>query len=134
MIGNIALAFLRPLWKLLTFVIAIPIWLILIVGLWLYFDKSSDIRKAVDDAVKELVAGAELEAASAKIDALERIAAENKRLADRLEKANRALDTEMLNTNRELENANADIEKLLSRPDRIRCDLDDDLYNGLRSK
>ncbi len=120
--------------SVLTFGITIPLGVIIAVFLWFHFDKSSDIRKAVDGAVKELVAGAELEAANARVEALNKIALERQQRVERLELANRNYANKLADANTQLDNANERIEKILSRPNRAVCDLDDELFNGLQSK
>lgn len=59
----IAWKFVKPI---LTFGITLPLWVFMAAGLWLWLDRGSAVRVAVNDAVKELVAGAELNAAIAK--------------------------------------------------------------------
>jgi len=49
----------------LTFGITLPVWFFLAAGGWLWWDKTSAVRLAVDKAVTELVAGAQLEALKA---------------------------------------------------------------------
>lgn len=49
----------------LTFGITLPVWFFLAAGGWLWWDKTSSVRLAVDKAVTELVAGAQLEALKA---------------------------------------------------------------------
>jgi len=60
------LAALLPIWKvikgILTFQLSVPVFVILLAVGWFYFDRSSAIRTAVNNAVTKLVAGAELAA------------------------------------------------------------------------
>lgn len=125
---------LKWLGSFLTFGILIPVWVILLVAGWFHFDKSSAIRLAVDKAVTELVAGAELEAERSRSTALQKIATERQQKLEREQAANRKFIDELATASRQLDDANEQIEKILSRPNRIVCDLDDDLFNGLRSK
>jgi hypothetical protein len=64
--GAAAWLFLRT-WVLpiLTFGITLPLWLFLAAGIWVWFDKGSAVRLAVDRAVTDLVAGAQLDALKA---------------------------------------------------------------------
>lgn len=50
---------------ILTFGITLPLWLFLAAGIWVWFDKGSAVRLAVDRAVTDLVAGAQLDALKA---------------------------------------------------------------------
>lgn len=53
--------------KLLTFGITLPVWIFLAAGVWLWWDKTSAVRQAVDKAVTEIVAGAQLDALNAEL-------------------------------------------------------------------
>lgn len=59
------------IWKvirpILTFGITLPVWLFLVAGGWFWWDKTSAVRTAVNNAVTELVAGAEMDALKAKL-------------------------------------------------------------------
>lgn len=129
-----SLAFLRPLLGILTFGLTIPVWLVLAVGLWVHFDKSSAVRQAVDRAVTEMVAGAELEAARARADGLERINAELRGRAAALDAANTRFSESLRAAQTDLEDANAQIADLLSRPVNDACAVDGGLIERLRSK
>ncbi len=61
------------LWRVATIMIPIPLALIVIAGLWWKIDTSSRIRNAVDKAVTELVAGAQIKALEATLDAERRL-------------------------------------------------------------
>ncbi len=87
--------FLAPI---LTFGITLPAWAFLAAGIWLWWDKTSAVREAVDKAVTELVAGAEIEALEAKVEGERRLrmyaegnAQEARRRADAAETANTEL-------------------------------------------
>lgn len=72
--------FVKPI---LTFGITLPLWLFLVAGIWLWWDKSSAVRRAVDTAVTNLVAGAEIDALKAKAaEEARRRAAATKALED----------------------------------------------------
>lgn len=129
-----SLSFLRPLLGILTFGLTIPVWLVIAVGLWVHFDKSSAVRQAVDRAVTEMVAGAELEAAKARADALERINAELRGRAAALDAANTRFSESLRAAQIDLEDANAQIADLLSRPVNDACAVDSSILERLRSK
>ncbi|MCA0276233.1 MAG: hypothetical protein LCH86_09525 [Proteobacteria bacterium] len=61
--------FALAVWRVLTVMIPIPLVLIIAAGIWVHFDKSSAVRRAVDKAVTELMAGAELDALKAQLAA-----------------------------------------------------------------
>ena len=129
-----SLAFLRPLLGILTFGLTIPVWLILSVGLWVHFDKGSAVRQAVDRAVTELVTGAELEAAQARVQALEQINAELRGRAAALDAANSRFSESLQQAQTDLETANAQLVDLLSTPVNELCTVDGALLERLRSR
>lgn len=118
----------------LTFGITIPLGVILAAGLWVHFDKGSAVRDAVDRAVIELVAGAEMEAARATADALATVNAElierNRALSD----ANAHFATRLREATFDLENANDEIQDLVARPINDACIVDGDLLERLRNR
>ena len=128
-------------WRILSFTIPIPIILILGLAAWVQFDKSSAIRQAVNDYVKEMVAGAEIAALEARLDAKKKISAARGQVAA---EANRRLMAEInarVNLSRRLaaiqtenEILNDDLADLLSRPVPRDCVVDPDLLGGLRAK
>ena len=129
-----ALTILRPVWAVLSFGITIPIWLILGVGLWVHVDKGSAVRLAVDRAVKELVAGAEIEAARAETQALRLINASLQARAAALDAANSRFSESLQQAQTDLENANAQLADLLSTPVNELCAVDGALLERLRSR
>lgn len=129
-----SLAFLRPLLGILTFGLTIPVWLILAAGLWIHFDKGSAVRQAVDRAVTELVTGAELEAAQARVQALEQINAELRGRAAALDAANSRFSESLQQAQTDLETANAQLVDLLSTPVNELCVVDGALLERLRSR
>ena len=129
-----ALTFLRPLWTILSFGLTVPVWLILTAGLWIHFDKGSAVRQAVDRAVTELVAGAELEASRAETQGLKLINAELRARASALDAANTRFSESLQAAQADLEGANAQIADLLSRPVNDACAVDGPLLERLRSK
>lgn len=127
-------AFLRPLLGILTFGVTLPVWLFLAAGAWLYFDRGSAIRTAVNEAVTELVAGAEIEAANARADALELINAELKGRATALALANSRFSESLEAAQTDLESANGHLAELLANPVNDACAVDPDILGRLRSK
>lgn len=124
----------KGLLGLLTFGVTIPVGVILLAWAWTHFDKSSAVRQAVDRAVTELVAGAELEAERARASALELINAELRGRADALDAANTRFSESLQAAQNDLEGANAQIADLLSRPVNDACAVDSGLLERLRSK
>lgn len=126
-------ASLRPLLGILTFSLTIPVWLALTVGLWVHFDKSSAVRQAVDRAVTELVTGAELEAAQARVQALQQINAALRGRVEALDAANNRFSESLQQAQNDLENVNAQLADLLSTPVNELCAVDGALLERLRS-
>ena len=124
----------RGLLSVLTFGITVPIGVILAVGLWIHFDKSSSIRDAVDRAVTELVAGAELEAERSKVEAKDAIIKALKERASNLEAANTRFSESLQEAQADLENTNDQLQEMLSRPVNSSCSVDDDILGRLRNK
>lgn len=128
-----ALPFLRSAGTILTFGITLPVWLFLAAGGWLYLDRGSAVRQAVDHAVTELVAGAELEAERAKSAALETINAELRGRANALALANGRFSQSLAAAQTSLESANGQIAELLMHPVNDACAVDPDILGRLRS-
>lgn len=88
----------RIIRPILAFGVTLPVWFFLAAGAWLYFDKTSAIRHAVDKATTEIVAGAQLDALQAEVAEERRLrawvegfAAESSRIAE----AERAARTDL---------------------------------------
>lgn len=128
------IALLRPVLGILTFGLTIPVWAILAVFLWVQFDKSSAIRTAVNRAVTELVAGAELEAERAKGQALSKINAELAGKAAALETANRRFSDSLKEAQSDLETANEQLADILAQPVNLKCAVDASLLDRLRNQ
>lgn len=129
-----ALPFLRSAGTILTFGVTLPVWLFLAAGAWLYFDRDSAIRTAVNEAVTELVAGAELEAERAKSAALEKINAELRGRATALALANSRFSQSLEAAQTDLEGANDRLADLLANPVNAKCAVDDTIYRGLSGR
>lgn len=134
------LALLATVWRVVRISIPVPMVVIVVAAIWLWVDRTSAIRQAVDGAVIDLVAGEELAAAQAMADGeadLRRFAEEQALLAIDRAAAERAAREDLARreamTATELENANDQIAELLARPAPAGCLADDDLRRRLRS-
>lgn len=119
-------------WRVLTIMIPVPLALIVAAGLWVHFDKASAIRKAVDKAITELVAGAEIDALEAKLDAERalRVFAEGR--ASALGEANRHFEEQRIAAERENEGLSDELEELkASAPG---TSVDQPILDRLRNK
>lgn len=131
----------RVIWRVLSFTIPIPIIAILGALLLMQVDKSSAIRAAVKDRVKEMVAGAEIATLEAQLAAQRDIAA---RLDDVATEAQRrlsaAVDAQLtLATNLQAAEArngdlNDELDDLLSRPVGGDCAVGSDFIVRLRGR
>lgn len=137
----LGLWFSRYLVPYLTVGITIPLWLIAAVALWVHFDRSSAVRTAVDRAVVQLVAGAEIEAANAKAEGQHRLrllaegaAEEARRRAQALEDANRRHAVALAAAETEKEELVHEIEDLLSNPVDDACVVSRDVLDRLRNR
>jgi hypothetical protein len=134
-------AFLSIVWRVLGFTVPLPLGVVLAALAWVQFDKSSAIRQAVNERVTEMVAGAEIAALEAKLEAEEKISAARGQVAA---EANRRLMAEIdarVNLSRRLaaiqtenEILNDDLADLLSRPVARDCAVDPDLLGRLRAR
>ncbi len=129
------------LWKVAKIVLPIPLGLIVAAGLWLWFDRASAIRQAVDKAITELVAGAELDALEATADAERRLrvyaetnAAEARRKAEQLAAANKELTDQLVLADLENEELLSDLEERKDEPAPDGCVVDDALLERLRNR
>lgn len=138
----VIIAFLRK-WVLpiLTFTIALPVWVFLVAGAWLYFDKASAVRTAVDKAVTKLVAGAEIEALNAKLVEERRIrqwsdskAAEASQIAESDRKALEELETHFALTAIDDRKKKDDLVQIEARPTPDGCRVDQFLLERMRNR
>jgi len=133
---GLKLAFLKPFWDgakaLLSIAIHIP--LILIIGalLWTKWDKSSAVRRAVDTAVAKLVVWAELDAANARIAALEKIVAQHKAEMAGDSVAKQVHAEQLAKSNAENERLSDAIALVESQPVNSGCVVDQQLLDRLR--
>jgi len=127
--------------RVLGFIVPVPVVLILAALAWIHFDRSSAVRAAVNERVREMIAGAEISALRAQAAAQREIAA---RSADVAREASRRLSAEVrarsdlaarlafLQTENEV--LNDDLADLLSRPVAGDCAVDPDLLERLRGR
>ena len=133
--------FVTGLLAFLTIAITVPIWVFIIVGAWLFFDRHSAIRNSVNTAVKNLVAGEELAAANQQIkgkNELIRIqtnqAALAQERANRAESANSIFMEQLKTVTDQNEAINDELSELASKPVSNDCSVSGDLANRLRNK
>lgn len=129
-------------WKFLkgTFELTLPIPIALLVAgyVWVLMDKQSAIRAAVNKAVTEIVAGAELKAAAQEVEnqKLLRALAEDK-LAEELRRvnivqaANKSYADKLATANEEKDALEHEIAEMENLPPPDRCLVGDDLFNRL---
>lgn len=123
---------------ILTFGITLPLWLFLAAGIWVWFDKGSAVRLAVDRAVTDLVAGAQLDALKAEAIEERRLRAwsdgkaDEARLTAEAERAARVtLETTLTLTDAEKRKAEDDLAALQARDDGL---VDQQLLDSLRNR
>lgn len=128
-------------WKVLTIGIIIPIWLILLVLGWSYIDKNWSVKRAVNKAVTELVAGAELKAAAATIENEKRLRTfaegsllEAKLRAEAAERANTKFQVELEEKEKENEELEKELQTVADLPLSGECKPTPELLNSLRNK
>lgn len=138
-------AFLAPalagLWRVAAFIVPVPLGIIAACGLWLWLDTSSKVRKAVDDAVVELVAGARITALEETVVAERKTSAflrlhrdEARRIAQDTEAARQELADERVIAQLEREDYAREIAMLQAKPTRLGCIADRAFIDRLRSK
>jgi hypothetical protein len=138
-------AILATAWKIigpiLTFGITLPVWFFLAGGVWLWVDKASAARVAVDRAVTRLVAGAELDALRETAAANARLAAfrdgeiaEARRRQGALEAANAALSGQQAANDIENKRLIDELDELASQPPPADCRVNPDLLRRLRNR
>lgn len=120
---------LRPI---LTFGITLPLWVFIAAGVWLWFDKTSDIRKSVNNAVTELVDGAELEAERARNAALQKIIERKDRIAERDREAHVRFSELLSAAEDEKDGLANELEALEALPPPDQCIVDRSLLERLR--
>lgn len=130
-----------PARRILMFALPIPLFVIAAVGAWLWLNQESAIVDAVQSRVKEMVAGAEIAALEAQLEAEKQIAEArgaaaseaNRRLSvEIIASANLAARLAAIQTENEI--LSDDLDDLLSRPVDRDCAVDSDLLGRLRGR
>lgn len=123
--------------------IAIPVPLVLILAAlaWVHFDKASAVRRAVDEAATELVAGARIAALEAEVDGRRRLAMvaaanaeEARRRAETAEAALFELETRLALSEQQREEFERELEKRQGDPLPDGGRVDPDLLGRLRNR
>ncbi|TPL49106.1 hypothetical protein FJ937_16605 [Mesorhizobium sp. B2-4-4] len=123
---------------ILTFGITLPVWAFLAGGAWLWIDKTSAVRHAVDTAMTRLVAGAQLDALQAEVIEQRRLRAWSDGKADEASKiaadersARVTLETTLTQTDAEKRKAEDDLAALQARDDGL---VDKQLLDSLLNR
>ncbi len=137
----VLLPFVKAAWGFLKITIPVPLAALVAAFLWVQFDKGSSVRKAVDKAVRQLVAGAELDAARAALAAQRELSAAWARQAHAAAASARADALareafEQLLAASEAENKDIqnEIDDLLAAPAPAACAVDDRVFERLRNR
>tara|TARA_R110002020_G_scaffold467027_4_gene690228 strand:+ start:38765 stop:39241 length:477 start_codon:yes stop_codon:yes gene_type:complete len=127
--------------RFLMFALPIPLFVMAAAGAWLWLNQESAVLHAVQVRVKEMVAGAEIAALEARLEAERQIAAArgaaaaeaNRRLMVEINaRTNLAARLAAIQTENEI--LNDDLADLLSRPVARDCAVDPDLLGRLRGR
>lgn len=123
---------------ILTFGITLPVWFFLAAGGWLWWDKTSAVRQAVDKAVTELVAGAQIEALKAEATEQRRMRAwsdgkadEANQVATKEREARVTLETQLTLTDADKRKAEHELAVLQGRDDGV---VDQQLLDSLHNR
>lgn len=112
--------------------IPIPLAVIAAAWAWVAIDKHSAVRRAVDKASTELVAGARIKALEATIDAERRLRMFAEGKAAAADAANRAFHDKLVLSELQNEGLAHELAELQSRPAPDGCVVDRDLIDRLR--
>ena len=118
--------------RILFFAIPVPVALIVAAWVWVTWDKSSAVRRAVDTAVTKLVDGAELDAERATTAALRKIIADRNRQAAADRDALRKFADQLAAADTENGNLADAIALLESQPVNPACTVDQPFLDRLR--
>lgn len=110
-----------------TYCLPVPLALIAAAWAWVAIDKHSAVRKAVDKAVTELVAGAQIATLEAQLEASERTAAFERGRAEAFEDATKRFDTARKEAEEDAAKLDAELEALKNQPAPEECKVTDDL-------
>ena len=117
----------RWLWNIVAFCIPVPIALIAAAYAWFQIDKHSAVRKAVDKAVTEMVAGSQIAALEAQLEASERAVAFERGRAEAFEDATKRFDSARKEAEEDAAKLDAELEALKNQPAPEECKVTDDL-------
>lgn len=131
----------RVIRPILTFGITLPVWVFLVAGGWIWWDRTSAVRLAVNKAVTELVAGAELDALNARLIEERRLrdwsdgkAEEQRKIADEERAARVELETQLTLTDSEKKEMADELAKIENSPPPADCRVDQQFLDGLRNR
>ncbi len=127
--------------KVLTFGITLPVWAFLAAAAWAHVDKGSAVRTAVDDAVTELVAGAEIRALESQVAGMRRLKDfaegqrdEARRIQAVTEKNARRFADELVLSELQKETDDKEIAELQAQPRDPGCEPDPSYIDSLRNR
>ena len=123
------LPIIRAIWGFLSLSLKIPLWVMLIAVLAHFWLQHSAVHKATANLVKR----AELEAAQAKAEGLQKIANEQQTRADELKAANDAYAKQAAQDSIKIGNLDDQINELLSKPVNDKCVVDRSVFDRLRN-
>lgn len=134
----VAALFRKWVLPILVFGITLPVWVFIAAGIWLWVDKGSAVRLAVDKAVTQLVAGAQMEALQAELTEQRRLRAWSDGKAEEASKiaaderaARVTLETALTQTEAEKKEAEDDLAALQARDDGL---VDQQLLDSLHNR
>ncbi|BCH33110.1 hypothetical protein MesoLjLc_50400 [Mesorhizobium sp. L-8-10] len=128
-LARAAWGILRPI---LTFGITLPLWVFIAAGGWLWWDRTSAVREAVEKAVTELVAGAQLDALESQLVEERRLRAFVEGKARALEIANKAFEEKYLLAELEKEGLADELDEIRAAPAPDGCVVDRALLERMR--
>lgn len=131
----------RVVRPILVFGITLPIWVFLAAGVWLWVDKASAVRHAVDKAVTQLVAGAQLDALNASLAEERRLRAwtdghadEARRRADEERNARLEVEAQLTVNDAQRKEMADELAAIAARAVPGDCRVDQQLLDGLRNR
>jgi len=129
------------LWRVARISIPLPLGLIAAAAVWLWLDKASAVRTAVNDAVRELVAGSQIEALQEQLEtqrqvneAWRRLSEANARRYEKEREARMAFEQELEEARRADEDTQEEINDLSSKPAQGVGTVGPDLGRRLRNR
>lgn len=127
--------------RIATFAIPIPLWLIAGVSLWVWLDKESAVRLAVNDAVEELIAGSKIDSLERQVEAEQRlrklaetVARQNEERAARIAEANRSYADLLISLESQKQELANELREISQRDLGGICHVDGELLGRLRAR